>query len=85
MPSYDYYCPANGKTVEVNHRMSEIVKSWGEICDRTNIELGDTPSDSPVEKRISGGVFIHSPGKDGGSTPDFSSGSCCAGGGCGCA
>ena len=85
MPSYDYYCPANGKTVEVNHRMSEILKSWGEICERTHLELGDTPSDSPVEKRITGGVFIHSPGKGNDSTPEFSAGSCCAGGGCGCA
>ncbi|MCP4408461.1 MAG: zinc ribbon domain-containing protein [Gammaproteobacteria bacterium] len=82
MPNYDYYCPANEKTVEVNHRMSELLKSWREVCERAEIDLGEIPPDSPVEKKISAGAFIHSPGEGGGSLPDFSGGSCC-GGGCG--
>ena len=85
MPSYDYYCPENDRTVEVNHRMSELMKSWGDVCARAHIELGDTPSESPVQKQISGGAFIHSPGEGGGSVPEYSGGSCCNGGGCGCA
>jgi len=29
MPTYDYRCDANGKTVEVIHRMSEQLNTWG--------------------------------------------------------
>jgi predicted nucleic acid-binding Zn ribbon protein len=50
MPKYDYLCPANGRTIEVQHRMSEEVTTWGELCERAGLETGDTPADSPVEK-----------------------------------
>jgi hypothetical protein len=47
MPTYDYYCENNGKTVEVSHRMSEQVASWGELCERAGIDAGDTPPGQP--------------------------------------
>lgn len=50
MPKYDYLCPANGRTVEVQHRMSEEVTTWGDLCRRAGIETGDTAADAPVEK-----------------------------------
>jgi len=29
---YDYLCPANGRVVEVSHKMAEQVYPWGELC-----------------------------------------------------
>ena len=56
MPKYDYNCPANGRTIEVMHRMSERLTTWGEVCKCAGIEAGDTPADSPVEKVLLAGV-----------------------------
>ncbi len=52
MPSYDYFCPTNNQTIEVSHRMNETVQTWGELCNKAEIDPGSTPSDSPVEKRF---------------------------------
>jgi len=54
MPFYDYHCEANGKTVEVFHKMNHHVKTWGEICEMTGIEPDDTPADAPVVRMIAG-------------------------------
>ena len=82
MPTYDYYCENNGKTVEVSHRMSEQMGSWGELCERAGIEPGDTPEDTPVRKLISGGAVISS-GSLSNPEPACSTGACCPGGVCG--
>ena len=82
MPTYDYYCENNGKTVEVSHRMSERMGSWGELCERAGIEPGDTPEDTPVRKLISGGAVISS-GSLSNPEPACSTGACCPGGVCG--
>jgi len=60
MPSYDYLCKANRRIVEVRHRMSERIETWGELCHLAGIEPGDTPADAPVEKLITGGAVISS-------------------------
>lgn len=52
MPKYDYHCDANGRTVEVNHRMSEEITTWGDLCARAGTALDDTPADTPVHKFI---------------------------------
>ncbi|MEQ8497461.1 MAG: regulator, partial [Gammaproteobacteria bacterium] len=39
MPTYDYHCHANGRVVEVRHRMSEQVGTWGELCALAGIAL----------------------------------------------
>lgn len=52
MPVYEYFCAANGKTVTVVHKMSEQVKTWGELCQAAGIDPGDTPPDAPVEKLL---------------------------------
>ena len=58
MPIYDYYCPHNGRVVEVRHSMNERLKTWGEVCRQAGIDPGETPLDAPVEKLISAGHYI---------------------------
>jgi predicted nucleic acid-binding Zn ribbon protein len=53
VPNYDYFCPGNGLRVEVFHAMKDRLSTWGELCERTHRELGDTPADAPVEKLVS--------------------------------
>ena len=82
MPTYDYHCSSNNRTLEVRHRMSEQVRTWGELCALAGVEAGDTPVDAPVERLATGGQVVSSGAlKD--SVPPCSSGSCCGGGGCG--
>ena len=59
MAMYDYFCEANGKTIEVRHRMSESCSTWGEICEQMSIPLGDTPADAPVEKLLGTGSRLN--------------------------
>jgi len=83
MPTYDYFCEANGQRVEVSHKMSESISSWGELCERAAIEPGNTPSDAPVRKLISGGAVIGAAAlKNPGPPPSCGSGGC-GGGMCG--
>ena len=83
MPTYDYICDANNQVVEVKHRMSENLGTWGELCQAAGIEVGNTPLDSPVKRLANGGQVVRSGslGKD--SAPPCSSGPCCGGGMCG--
>ena len=82
MPTYDYHCAQNDRTVEVRHRMSELVYTWGELCTLAGIDAGDTPANAPVEKLATGGQVVTSASlKD--SVPPCSSGPCCGGGACG--
>ena len=45
MPTYDYTCEANGRTVEVMHAMSVTLKTWGQVCEEGELDLGGTPPD----------------------------------------
>jgi hypothetical protein len=83
MPTYDYRCDANGRVVEVNHRMSESLSTWGEVCDRAGLQLGETPADSPVHRLATGGNIISSNSLGSGTAPSCSTGSCCPNGFCG--
>lgn len=53
MPIYEYRCPANGRSIEVTHGMSETLGTWGELCARGEVDPGTTPADSPVEWVVS--------------------------------
>lgn len=53
MPFYAYYCSANGKTVEVMHKIKERLKTWGELCALAEISIGDTPQDASVTRMLS--------------------------------
>ncbi len=81
MPTYDYRCETNGRVVEVNHRMSETLSTWGELCDRASLPCGDTPADTPVQRMANGGNLVTSLGS--GSAPACGTGACCPTGVCG--
>ncbi|MCX7626023.1 MAG: hypothetical protein N2Z21_07420 [Candidatus Sumerlaeaceae bacterium] len=34
------------------HKMSERIKTWGELCQAAGLDPGETPLDSPVEKLL---------------------------------
>lgn len=80
MPRYDYLCEANGQTVEVNHKMSEQVTTWGELCAIAEIDAGSTPPESPVTKLITGGSPLLK--SNGGGMPPCGPGGGCGPGGC---
>jgi hypothetical protein len=83
MPTYDYLCEANGRIMEVKHSMSDAIKTWGELCERTGIACGDTSPEAPVSKLATGGQVVKSSNLGSGNTPACSSGGCCGGGMCG--
>lgn len=83
MPTYDYRCEANDRVVEVNHRMSESLASWGELCARTGNALGDTPADAPVHRLATGGNVVSARSLGSGNAPACATGACCPGGMCG--
>ena len=58
MPTYDYQCPANGRIVEVSHKLADTVATWGELCRRAGIPLDGTPGNARVELLITGGAVI---------------------------
>ncbi len=82
MPTYDYRCETNGQVVEVKHGMSELLKTWGELCERVGMEPGDTPAETPVNRLITGGQFISSSSLSD-AAPACNTGACCPGGVCG--
>lgn len=83
MPTYDYRCDANGKVLEVSHRMSDTLSTWGELCERAGVDTSDTPADSPVHRLATGGNVVSSNNLGSGSAPACGTGSCCPGGSCG--
>jgi hypothetical protein len=82
MPTYDYRCDTNGRVLEVSHRMSESLATWGELCARAGIDAGETPADAPVHRLATGGNIISSTSR-GSSAPACGSGACCPNGFCG--
>jgi len=52
VPRYDYFCEANGETVEVIHSIGDRLETWGEVCGRLGREAGETPSDAVVRRVI---------------------------------
>jgi predicted nucleic acid-binding Zn ribbon protein len=58
MPTYDYLCPANGRVIEVDHKMAEKISTWGELCRKAGIALAGTPGKAKVERLITGGAVL---------------------------
>ena len=83
MPTYDYRCDANGRVLEVSHRMSESISTWGDLCQRAGVAPGETPPDSPVHRLATGGNVISSSNLGSGSAPACGAGGCCPTGVCG--
>ena len=82
MPTYDYRCEANGRVVEVSHRMSEQINNWGELCRMAGMDQGETAPESPVKRLATGGNVITG-GVSGDAVPPCASGGGCPGGSCG--
>lgn len=79
MPSYDYRCEANGQVVEVNHKMSELLSTWSEVCENAGIDLGNTPADTPVVRLVAGGQVVKSSNLGDANVPACERPSCCGG------
>ncbi|MBI1731718.1 MAG: zinc ribbon domain-containing protein [Gammaproteobacteria bacterium] len=69
MPTYDYRCDANGRTLEARHSMNRKIRTWGELCALLEIEPGATASDVPVRKVFSGGHVVKSENLGSGEAP----------------
>jgi hypothetical protein len=82
MPSYDYRCEQNGQVVEVRHKMSEKLATWGELCALAGLETGETPPDAPVVRLITGGSVVSRSALSNPEAPACGAGGC-AGGMCG--
>ncbi len=67
MPTYEYLCEANGRVLEVRHKMAEKLTTWGELCVQAGISPGRTDPHAPVSKLMSAG-FIGT-GSAGASAP----------------
>ena len=79
MPTYEYRCEANGRVVEVNHKMAERLTTWGELCERAGLKAGTTAANAPITKLISGS-FVNT-GSSISDTPPCETGMPCCGGG----
>lgn len=85
MPTYDYYCDANGQTIEVKHSITVVLDSWGALCKHAAIDVGDTDPTAPVKRKIFGGILAlpkRSGGEPATPTPTSSRGHTCGHGGC---
>jgi predicted nucleic acid-binding Zn ribbon protein len=82
MPTYDYYCEANGRTVEVSHRMADQLITWGEVCERAGVALGKTPARSPVRRLVSGAAVLSGKSSAAAAMESCAAGPACCGGGC---
>ncbi len=58
MPTYDYHCEQNARTVTVQHGMKDSIQTWGELCQRAGLDPNNTPATAPVERIISGGIAL---------------------------
>ena len=82
MPTYEYFCAANGRTVEVSHRMAEQLQNWGELCSRAGIGPGRTRAATLVRRLISGAAVLTGQPRDA-APEECAAGPACCGGGCG--
>jgi len=83
MPTYDYYCEANDRTVEVSHRMSEQLRTWGELCARAGVAPGKTAAGTPVRRLVSGAAILSGQSRaTPAAMPDCGAGTACCGGVC---
>ena len=57
MPVYEYFCEANGLTIDVTHGIDAVLETWFEVCYVTQHPLGETDPLAPVRR-----VFTRAPG-----------------------
>lgn len=61
MPRYDYFCEANGRTVEVVHSMSVKCRTWNEVCELAGMDPGDTAAEAAVRRVITTAPMANTP------------------------
>ena len=87
MARYDYFCETNQRVVEVSHSIKDAaLETWGEVCQRSGLALGDTPATAPVRRLVTGGAGFILKGRDDGGPAawnEAASGHSC-GSMCGC-
>lgn len=83
MPTYDYYCEENGRTVRVFHSIHARVRTWGEVCGHANCDTGDTTATAPVQRLIGGGLLRLSAREGSDTGGGHGAGGCCGVPGCG--
>ena len=83
MPTYDYRCETTGEIFEVKHPMSEKLTSWGELCEKADLPLGEVAADSPVTRVLTAAGVVKSSSQKNPDMPPCMSGGGCSGGGCG--
>ena len=64
MPTYEYFCEANGRTVELSHPVEADLTIWGEVCFVAGIALGDTDPEAPVRRVLSRAPGVSVPTSD---------------------
>ena len=86
MPTYDYHCPANGRIVEVSHKMADRISTWNELCRLAGLPLDGTSGKARVEKLMSASGVVHVGSLGSGYERPCDTGPCGGGGcgGCGC-
>lgn len=82
MPTYEYFCPDNGREVTVLHAMSVRANTRGELCAMAELEVRATPRDTPVQRKIGAGLILtrrpsQLPGGGGGGATCCGKGACC--------
>jgi len=82
MPTYEYRCASNDRVVEVQHKISEQLRTWGELCARAGIAPGRTAPSAPIEKLISAG-YIGTTSSRSAPAPATCEAPVCGMGGCG--
>lgn len=61
MPRYDYFCAANGQTIEVVHSLKLKLSTWGELCDMAGLPLAGTDQAEPIERVITQPPMANTP------------------------
>ncbi len=79
MPTYDYFCEANGVTVEVSHPIRDRLTTWGAVCGAAGIPVGDTLPNAPVTRLISRAGVIQSGALRNPELPPCQTGAPCCG------
>jgi len=82
MPTYDYHCRANGRTIEVRHPMHQRLTTWAELCACAGIDPSGAPAEAEVEKLLNTGGVVHAESLGSGTEPACAPGAMCGGGGC---
>jgi len=82
MPTYDYHCHANGRTLAVRHRMSDSVSTWGELCRLADCAPDGTPADATVEKVFTTSNVVKRESLGSGGAPAACGTGACGGGVC---